>query len=82
MNGELQKEFEYYLNHRDELIKQFEGKVVIIKDQKVRGAYDNELSAIADAKKQELKLGSFLVQRVAKDAESYQQTFHSRVAFG
>ena len=45
------------------------------------GAYDTELEAIEETTK-EHKLGTFLVQECVPGAESYTQTFHSRVNFG
>ena len=80
MNGELRKEFEYFISHRDELLKKYDGRVVIIKDQKVVGDYSDELSAIA-AVKDKLQPGTFIVQKVDPGKDSYTQTFHSRVSF-
>ena len=80
MNGYLSKQFNFFLKHRDELVEKYSGKVVVICDEKVEGAFDSELEALEHAQASH-KLGEFLVQRVEKGAESYTQTFHSRVAF-
>jgi hypothetical protein len=79
MDSPLKREFEYYVAHQDELVKQFNGRVVVIKDQKVLGTYDNEMAAITETQKLH-KLGTFLVQRVGPGTEAYTQSFHSRVA--
>lgn len=76
----LEKEFRYFLDHRAELLEKYRGKVVVIRDEKVIGSYNDELSAI-DATKQKFEVGTFLVQKVEADEESYTQTFHSRVSF-
>lgn len=76
----LEKEFQYYLDHQDELVKQYNGRFIVINDGQVRGAYDNELEAVNEASK-EFKLGTFLVQKCEPGAESYTQTYHSRVTF-
>ncbi|HEY8767182.1 MAG TPA: hypothetical protein VIP09_07965 [Dehalococcoidia bacterium] len=76
----LKTEFQYYLDHQDELVKKYEGKVVVIKNGQVLGAYDDELSAVTETQKAE-QLGTFLVQKVSKGDQDYTQTFHSRVAF-
>jgi hypothetical protein len=76
----LTDEFQYYLDHQSELIKQFDGKFVVIKNGHVLGAYDDELTAITETEKLE-QLGTFLVQKVSKGTEDYTQTFHTRVAF-
>lgn len=78
---DLEKEFDYYIEHQDELVKKYNGKYIVLKDGNVLGVYDNELEAIEQtAKKHEL--GAFLVQKCEPGSESYTQTYHSRVAFG
>lgn len=80
MSSPLKAEFQYFLDHQKELVEQYAGKVVVIKDQHVIGAYQTEGEAISEAQKSH-KLGTFLVQRVEPGTSSYTQTFHSRVAF-
>jgi Family of unknown function (DUF5678) len=80
MESLLKKEFEYYLANQDELVKQYNGKFVVIKDRKVIGNYDSQSTAIVETKKQH-ELGTFLIQKVEPGTASYTQTFHSRVAF-
>ena len=36
----LEKEFNYYLQHQDELVKEYDGKYIVIKDNAVAGVYD------------------------------------------
>lgn len=72
----LQREFEYYLAHQDEMVREYNGKYIVIKDGAVLGAYDDELTAVT-----EQELGTFLVQKVSPGNSAYTQTFHSRVVF-
>ncbi|MGH2637820.1 MAG: hypothetical protein ACRDF4_00810 [Rhabdochlamydiaceae bacterium] len=81
MPNPLQKEFDYYLTHQEELVKKYLNRVIVIKDQKVIGAYDDELQAIAAVQTSGHQLGTFLVQRVEHGQSGYTQTFHSRIAF-
>jgi hypothetical protein len=74
----LQEEFDYYIAHQDELLRQYNGKYLVIKDKQVRGAFDTELDAYKMASK-EYELGSFLIQRCVPGDEAYSQTFFSRV---
>ncbi len=76
----LQKEFEYYLAHQDEMVAKYDGKYVVIKDQQVLGAYTDELTAITETEKSH-RLGTFLVQFVSEGTSAYTQTFHSRAVF-
>jgi uncharacterized protein DUF5678 len=80
MPSPLQQEFEYFLAHKTELLAQYNGKFVVIKDKKVIGAYDDELKAIAETQKTH-ELGTFLVQMVVPGDAGTSQTFHSRVSF-
>lgn len=80
MYESLAKEFEYYVSHQAELVKQHRGKFVVIKDEDVIGVYDDEITAVEEASK-EHELGTFLVQKCEPGAESYKQTYHSRVSF-
>ena len=76
----LEKEFKYYLEHQDELVKNYNEKFIVIKGNQVIGAFDLELEAIEETSKKH-KLGTFLVQKCELGSESYTQTYHSRVAF-
>ena len=80
MESPLKKEFEFYLANQAELVKQYNGRFVVIKDCKVIGDYDSQSTAIAETQKMH-DLGTFLVQKVEPGTAAYTQTFHSRVAF-
>ena len=80
MDGPLKREFDYYLSHQDEMVDKYDGKFIVIKDQTVLGAYDDEIAALTETKGQH-KLGTFLVQMASKGNTAYSQTFHSRVVF-
>lgn len=75
----LQKQLEYFKAHQKELVEQYSGKYLVIKDQEVQGAYGTEIEAYNDAK-QKFELGTFLIQKSLPGEESYTQTLHSRVA--
>lgn len=80
MIEQLKKEFEYYLSHQDELVKQYDGKYIAIRDCNVIGAFDSELEAV-EKTAEKYELGTFLVQKCERGSESYTQTYHSRVVF-
>ena len=80
MTNPLEKEFQFYLDHQDQMVKEYDGKFIVIKGGKVLNAYDDELTAISETEKSE-KIGTFLVQKVSKGESAYTQTFHSRVVF-
>lgn len=80
MNEDLAREFDYYLDHQQELVRQYPGKFLAIKGQSVIGVFDAELEAIKETSK-EHELGTFLVQKCEALDRGHTQTFHSRVSF-
>jgi hypothetical protein len=80
MPSQLENEFQYYLDHQEELVEQYEGKVLVIKDCKVIGAYDTSTEALVEARKK-YEVGTYLIQRCSRGDEDYTQHFHSRVCF-
>jgi hypothetical protein len=80
MIKDLEKEFDYYLQHQKELVRKYNGKILVIKGQTVIGVFDSELEAVQKTSETH-ELGTFLVQKCEPGKESYTQTYHSRVAF-
>ena len=74
----LEKEFQYYVNHQDELVRKYNGKILVIKDQKVIGVFENEIDAIQAVSKDH-EIGTFLVHRCEPGEQNYTMSFHSRV---
>lgn len=76
----LDKEFKYYLAHQDELVKKYNKKFLVIKNESVIKAYDTVAEAISESDKT-LGSGTFLVQFCESGDTSTTQHFHSRVTF-
>lgn len=76
----LEKEFKYYLDNQDELVKKYFNKFIIIKDQKVVANFDTKQEAY-DYATGEFELGTFLIQHCLPGDLGHTQTFHSRVIF-
>ena len=77
----LDKEFQYYIDHQQELLKEHEGKYIVVKDCGVVGSYPSMEDALADCIRRGMEPGTFLVQKCSKGDTDYTQTFHSRVIF-
>ncbi len=77
----LEKEFKYFKDHQEELVKKHEGKYLVIVGKEVVGVYDSEIDAYTEAKKRH-KPGTFLIQLCLPGESAYTQTFYSRVIFG
>lgn len=74
----LENEFKFYLDHQVELVKEYNGKFIVLKNEKVIGAYSSHGEAYNETLKTE-ELGTFLIQHCTPGPESYTQTFHSQV---
>ena len=74
----LEKDFQYFLDNQEELVKQYGGKFIVLKEQQVLGVYNSEEEAFTETQKQH-ELGSFLIQECKKGEDVYTQTFSSRV---
>jgi hypothetical protein len=77
----LQNEFEWYLNHQNELVKQYSGQYLVISGQAVvysseskEDAYQKGISSIG--------VGKFILQLCTPGTEAYTITYHThRVSF-
>ena len=76
----LKDQFKYYLDNQKELVKKYDGKVLVIKDCKVVGVFDNKIDALYDAKSK-YAMGSFLIQKCSIGDEDYTAIYNSRVSF-
>jgi hypothetical protein len=74
----LKEAFDYYREHHDSFVRLYNGKVIVLKDRVVLGAYDEEIDAINETMKKE-PLGTFLVQKVTPGSEAYTVTIHRAV---
>jgi hypothetical protein len=77
----LRQEFDYFLANQAELVRNYQGKYLVIHGQSVWRAFDDEIAALA-AGRAEFGLGNFLVQKADPGEDAYTETFYSRVAFG
>ena len=72
----LHDELQYFINHQDELLRQYQGKVLVIKNQHVIGVYDDMLEAYLTTAK-EHEVGTFLIQECQPGEEAYTVTVSS-----
>ena len=73
--------FKYYLEHQEELVKEYDGKYLIITNEGVGGAYDTLNEGYEFALKTYGK-GNFMLQLCSEGEKDYSQRFFtSRVVF-
>lgn len=66
----LHEEFQYFIVHQDELVREYGGRVLVIQHQQVIGVYDSPLQAYVEAQKTH-ELGSFLIQACEPGEDAY-----------
>jgi hypothetical protein len=75
----LEREFQYFLDNKDSLLKAYHNKYVVIVGEKVVDSYKEEQDAYEVAVKK-FGLGNFLIQ-FCGETDAKLQNFHSRVLF-
>ena len=76
----LEKEFQYYLDHQKELVEKYNGKYLVIIEDKVVAFYDSFEDALAESQKK-YQVGTFLIQQCLPGEDNYTQSFHTRAIF-
>ena len=67
----LAKEWTYYTENRDEIVRQYRDKYVVISDDMVVAAYDDENEAYYETIKT-IPLGSFMIHHATEPEEVFQ----------
>ena len=70
MNNQAKAQFEYYIEHQDRFVGEYDGKAIILKDFEVVGLYDVEWEAAKEALRRYVP-GTFIVQQVSPGPEAY-----------
>lgn len=76
----IDKNFEYFKEHHDELFKTYPDKYLLISGESVKGDFDSFEEALSYASKN-YELGTYIIQYCSEGTEGYTQRFHSRVIF-
>lgn len=75
----LDREYAYYQAHENELINQYDGKVIVIVGEKVVGSYPSKQDAFAGALAAGYPYGEFLIQPISSDPNANVAIFYSPV---
>lgn len=73
----VRKQFDYYLAHQEDFVRQYNGKAILMVDFKVVGAYASEDEAYLDAIKK-YTLGTFMIQLCTPGPDAYTIRAHTR----
>lgn len=75
-DGKLRENYQYYLDNYDELVKQYDGKVLVLTDCRVADVCDDELQAYEEGAVK-YGLGNFIFQRCSHDFKTSKVKFSS-----
>lgn len=70
------KDYQYYLDHFDELVEKYDGYVLLIVNRTVVGTYHTEAEAYKDAIGK-YEPGTFLIHKCKKNSPVYSTTIHA-----
>lgn len=73
----LKRQLDYYKAHQAELVERYEGKVLVIHDEKVVQAFDDRTAAYQFGKRN-FEPGSFFLIKCTPGNEEYTATYTSR----
>ncbi len=76
----LETEYQYFMEHQQELASKYNDKYIVIVGNSVVGVYETNEDAYEESLKR-YNLGDFLIQECSSDASSYTMVFHSRVIY-
>lgn len=69
----FETELRYFIEHQQELVRQHEGKTLVLRGNSVEGVYDSPLEALLQTQKK-WPLGSFMIQPCEPGPSAYTVT--------
>jgi len=78
---DLDKEFDFYRENQDALVKKYDGRFLVIKNREVIGDYESLEEAYLQTVDAGHVPGTFLLQYCEAGEESFTETYQSRVTF-
>lgn len=73
----LKKNYDYYLNNKQQLLKKYRDKFIIIQNEEILEVCNTQQEAIEKAKV--LEAGTYIIQKCEKGDDT--QVFHTRIRF-
>ncbi len=70
------RELAFFIAHQDELVQRYRGQTLVLRGEKVEGAYGNPLEAYLSAQKQ-FPVGTFMIQPCEPGPRAYTVTISS-----
>jgi hypothetical protein len=80
MSEITERNYRWFKEHLCHLVKKYSDKFIVVKDQKVIGAYDTFAAAFEETKFKE-KPGEYIIQLCSMDESKTTAKFYSQVTF-
>lgn len=74
MAYDMDRDFKWFIEHQDELVKKYNGKTLAIRNGVVLGAFDSPVDAVNGV---EYEMGEYLIQLCIPGEEAYSITIHT-----
>ena len=74
-------QLEMYKAKQGEIVKEYNGQIISVKDGVVLGAYSNRVAALHDMQEKNHQPGSFMIIKCTPGDEEYTAVYRSRVEF-
>ncbi|MDR2368295.1 MAG: hypothetical protein LBF58_09345 [Deltaproteobacteria bacterium] len=74
-------QLDYYIAKQDQIVKEFNGKIIALTDGDVKGVYDSKTAALNAMLAAGHKPGTFMIILCTPGDGQYTATFHSNVSF-
>ncbi len=71
----FESELKFFIAHQAELVKKYDGKVLVLRGEDLVGVYSNPLEAYLEAQKR-FQPGTFMVQPCSPGPEAYTVTIN------
>ena len=65
----LEREYHFYMAHKDELVDQYEDQYIVIQGTRVLGAYADQFEAVEKMLAKGLTPGTFMVHKCERNPE-------------
>jgi len=75
----IEQDFKYYLDHQNELVEKYNGKYIVLVDNRVVGAYNDRTEAYYDSVAKYAP-GTFMIQLCTPGENAYTVRHFNRVS--
>lgn len=75
----FEREFQYFIDNQTELVRQFNDKTLVLRNEEIVGVYDTPFEAYLDAISK-FEPGSFMIQKCEPGEDAYTATLSPALA--